>query len=259
PVSYRGFTGFASASYLSTGGGSAGSGAATVTSELNLRAGPSTGDRVLTVMPSGATVTLTGQSSNGFLSVTYNGTAGWAYSAYIGSGGGGDDDGGGAVVDTAWTTSSLNLRAGPSTATAVLTVMPSGAMLETTGASQSGFYPVVYSGQAGWASATYLSFSGPPATTPPPDPSGDIISIIYAAADRYGQDREAMLRVARCESNLIPTAYNPSSAASGLFQFLPSTWATTIYADYDIFDAWASANAAAWMWSVGRRNEWVCQ
>ncbi|MDQ3044646.1 MAG: SH3 domain-containing protein, partial [Chloroflexota bacterium] len=43
PVSYRGFTGFASASYLSTGGGSAGSGAATVTSELNLRAGPSTG------------------------------------------------------------------------------------------------------------------------------------------------------------------------------------------------------------------------
>ena len=24
-------------------------------------------------------------------------------------------------------------------------------------------------------------------------------------------------------------------------------------------DAWASANAAGWMWSVGRRGEWVCQ
>ncbi len=34
---------------------------------------------------------------------------------------------------------------------------------------------------------------------------------------------------------------------------------TTPYAAYSIFDPWASANAAAWMWSVGRRGEWVCQ
>ena len=254
-VNYQGTSGWAFATYLDTGGGGGGGGeTATVSSSLNLRAGPSTADRIILTMPTGASVTLSGESSNGWLGVTYNGTAGWAFGAYIGSGGGG-----GGVTDTAWTTSSLNLRAGPSTGTSVLTVMPSGAMLTTTGASQGGFYPVTYSGRSGWASATYLSFSGPPATPPPPAPSGDIISIIYAAADRYGQNREDMLRVARCESNLIPTAYNRSSGASGLFQFLPGTWATTIYADYDIFDPWASANAAAWMWSVGRRNEWVCQ
>jgi hypothetical protein len=40
---------------------------------------------------------------------------------------------------------------------------------------------------------------------------------------------------------------------------MPGTWATTPYADQDIFDATANANAAAWMWSVGRRNEWTCQ
>jgi soluble lytic murein transglycosylase-like protein len=67
-----------------------------------------------------------------------------------------------------------------------------------------------------------------------------------------------MLRVARCESNLDPSAYNPRSGASGLFQFLPGTWRTTPFAGNSIFDPWASANAAAWMWSVGRRGEWSC-
>ena len=46
---------------------------------------------------------------------------------------------------------------------------------------------------------------------------------------------------------------------SGLFQFNPNTWLTTPYANEDIFDPRASALAAGWMWSVGRRNEWVCQ
>lgn len=94
---------------------------------------------------------------------------------------------------------------------------------------------------------------------PPANDESGIIGIIYAAADRYGQPREDMLRVARCESNLNPNAVNPTSQASGLFQFLPSTWETTPYADQNIFDPVANANAAAWMWDNGRRNEWVCQ
>ncbi len=88
--------------------------------------------------------------------------------------------------------------------------------------------------------------------------SNDIIAIITAAARRYGQSPSAMIAVARCESTLNPRAVNRSSGASGLFQFLPSTWRTTPYAAQSIFDPVASANAAAWMWSVGRRREWVC-
>ena len=108
--------------------------------------------------------------------------------------------------------------------------------------------------------------SVPPAAAPAaPSPGGsnvstdEIIQIIYAAADRYGQPREDMLRVARCESNLNPNAVNAAGSSYGLFQFIRSTWESTPYASYDIFDPWASANAAGWMWSVGRRNEWVCQ
>ena len=44
------------------------------------------GDTVLLVMPFGASVTLTGQSQNGFLSVSYNGSAGWASADYLATG-----------------------------------------------------------------------------------------------------------------------------------------------------------------------------
>ncbi len=96
---YAGTEGWASSSFLSLGGGGGGgatTGTATTTTSLNLRAGAGTGYSVLRVMPAGSTVTLTGQQANGFVSVTYQGTAGWAASQYLTSGGtsGGDDGGG---------------------------------------------------------------------------------------------------------------------------------------------------------------------
>lgn len=98
-----------------------------------------------------------------------------------------------------------------------------------------------------------------PAPQPVPPANGDIPAIITAAAQRYGQSPAQMIAVAQCESSLNPNAYNAEYGASGLFQFLPSTWQTTPYASSNIFDPYASANAAGWMWSVGRRGEWVCQ
>lgn len=270
-VTYANMTGWAYSAYLSQGGspapGGSGTGTAKTTTALNLRAGPSFADHVITVMPYGATVTLTGQSSNGFVSVTYNGTAGWAYSAYLTSGGSGTtpspspspSPSPAPTSGSAVATANLNLRSGPGTGYSILTVIPYGASVSLTGISQNGYYNVYYGSVRGWASATYLNVGGAPS---PGNGSGyttdQIIQIIYAAADRYGQPREDMLRVARCESNLDPNAVNPAGSY-GLFQFVPSTWASTPYAGYDIFDPWASANAAGWMWSQGRRGEWVCQ
>jgi uncharacterized protein YraI len=188
----------------------------------------------------------------------------------------------------------LNLRTGPGLDYTVTTVMPDGATVELRGDPQNGFLPVSFDGTTGWASVDFLG-AGNDATETPTEPpteeatevateeptevateepteaeapsvdgsdgytEDEIIQVIYAAADRYGQPREDMLRVARCESVLDPSAVNASSGASGLFQFLPSTWATTPYADQDVFDPVANANAAAWMWSEGRRGEWTCQ
>lgn len=68
-----------------------------------------------------------------------------------------------------------------------------------------------------------------------------------------------MRRVARCESRMNPYARNPSGA-TGLFQFMPSTWRSTPYGRYSITSAKYQALAAAWMLArAGRSREWVCR
>ncbi len=78
-------------------------------------------------------------------------------------------------------------------------------------------------------------------------------SPLGAAAVNWG------LTVAKCESGYNPNAQNPSGA-SGLFQFMPSTFAGTPEgkAGQSIWDPAASAAAAAWMYSQGRQAEWQC-
>lgn len=62
---------------------------------------------------------------------------------------------------------------------------------------------------------------------------------------------EEALRIIDCESNGDPDAYNPYSGASGLFQFIPSTWATTApragYPDASPFEPEANVASAAWL------------
>ena len=64
-------------------GGAPGSMIRTTTAPLNLRAGASLQDKVLLVIPQGATVTDLGNLSNNFSKVTYNGTTGWAHIDYL--------------------------------------------------------------------------------------------------------------------------------------------------------------------------------
>jgi hypothetical protein len=74
----------------------------------------------------------------------------------------------------------------------------------------------------------------------------------------YGHCAE-LWRKARCESNLHRYSVDTSSGAAGLFQFLPSTWRSTPFGRYSIFDPYANALAAGWMHSRGRGGEWVCR
>lgn len=66
-------------------------------------------------------------------------------------------------------------------------------------------------------------------------------------------------RIARCESGLDARIVNAGSGSSGLFQFLPSTWATTPFGSFSIWSPYASALAAGWMVTHGRGGEWVCR
>lgn len=62
---------------------------------------------------------------------------------------------------------------------------------------------------------------------------------------------EEALRILDCESNGDPNAVNPYSSASGLFQFLPSTWASTApqagWGGYSVFHPEANVSSAAWL------------
>jgi len=250
---------------------------------LNVRSGPSTSHGIVSSVTAGTVVELMGPAQGGFYPIRANGITGWVSGDWLTIGGStpapaptpdptptpAPNPGNGSVpvgdtaVNTAVVTAGgLNMRSGPSTSYPVILGMAYGEQGEIMGDPQGGFYPIRYLGSKGWASGDYLNIGG---TATPPRPGDgtysqqEIVDIIYAAADRYGQPRADMLRVARCESVLDPSAVNPSSGASGLFQFMPGTWLTTPFADQDIFDPVANANAAGWMWSVGRRNEWVCQ
>ena len=86
----------------------------------------------------------------------------------------------------------------------------------------------------------------------------DVATAIGLACVVYGHCSE-LWRKARCESNLHRYSVNTTSGASGLFQFLPSTWRSTPFGRYSVFDPYANALAAGWMHTRGRGGEWVCQ
>ena len=62
---------------------------------------------------------------------------------------------------------------------------------------------------------------------------------------------EEALAVLQCESLGAADAYNPYSGASGLYQFLPSTWASASpnagFSGSSVFDAEANIGTAAWL------------
>ncbi|MDQ4045278.1 MAG: SH3 domain-containing protein, partial [Chloroflexota bacterium] len=232
-------------------------GTAVTTAALNLREGPSpVRYGVIRVIPQGATVEIRGELNNGYYPVVFDGTAGWAASGWFQIGGAAPDLGDGSTPSYLYTTVAQHMRSQPTSTSTSVWMIPPGTQVTVTGAPQNGWYPTRWAHVSGWMYGEYLVESY---SRPVPEHQQWIVDIIYAAADRYGQPREDMLRVAQCESHLDPNAVNPISGTSGLFQFRPGTWATTPYAKQDIFDPVANANAAAWMWSVGRRNEWACQ
>src|SRR5215217_7608657 len=167
------------------------------TADLNLRAGPSFGDSVLMVIPAGAALAPTGEWSQGFAGVTYEGNYGWVDSGWLAASEPGVDtapqpaaatkdmallqevapapvtaaepaptkdaalvgDLSAVPGETAYATDVINLRAGPSASTEVLRVLPLGGPVTITGAPSDGWTPVWYNGTAGYISDDLLSGS----------------------------------------------------------------------------------------------------
>jgi soluble lytic murein transglycosylase-like protein len=75
----------------------------------------------------------------------------------------------------------------------------------------------------------------------------------------FGERTDGALRVMECESGGNPGAYNASSGASGLFQFLGSTW-RRVGGEGDVFDPAENIRRAAVLSKGGTDwHEWTCK
>ncbi len=157
------------------------------TADLNLRTGPSYNDAVLLVIPAGAPLTPTGERSEGFVGVTYQGQYGWVDSSWLAAGDAPAQDvalmqeaapaaapqtapvADAGVVgdlstapagDIAYAADTVNLRLGPSESDEVLRVLPAGGAVTITGPDSGGWTPVWYNGTWGFISSALLTFDG---------------------------------------------------------------------------------------------------
>ena len=148
--------GFVAASLLSAPDGGPNpapviSGQRMTTAAVNLRSGPSTSNSVLRVVASRSIVQSSDTIRNGFRYVIHLGVPGWIADNYLAL-----PTDMGPVPSYQTTTSSLNLRAEPSTSARILLVIPSGSQVRPNGALAYGFAQVSYNGTLGWAHTDYL-------------------------------------------------------------------------------------------------------
>lgn len=84
------------------------------------------------------------------------------------------------------------------------------------------------------------------------------VACIRRAAMRHRVSFRLQLTIARCESGLDPTELNDAgSGASGLMQFMPSTFAGTPYRFRWILSAKWNALAGAWLLKRAGTGPWT--
>jgi uncharacterized protein YkwD/uncharacterized protein YraI len=156
-------------------------GTATAIQAVELRDAPLDEAAATGTIPSVAVVTLTGEAQEGFLRVVYNGQEGWADAAYLEVADSSSSPGtvqqaqvaeapapaqdaalapapnpGSPVGAEAIATNNVNLRAQPSAAAEILSVVPAGSPVTLTGSQANGYLNVRIAGQAGWIDSRYL-------------------------------------------------------------------------------------------------------
>lgn len=169
-VEANGATGYIVSDYLANSAGilTDTSGTAVTRDSVNVRTAPGIDAGVVTTLPSGTTVALTGDNANGWLSVDVDGVAGYVYGAFVTSGGESvpvdavsTAETAGGVTGVRYTDDALNFRSGPTLEAGVISVLGLGTEVELTGVESGGFVEVLAQGQAGWVAAEFLMASPP--------------------------------------------------------------------------------------------------
>lgn len=127
----------------------------TVSANSNFRSGPGMSHSVITVIPKGATFTLTDEKKNNFYGAIYEGTRGWVYAPLvIAAGDASDTDP--AIVGEARARINASLRSGPCADARVCHVVPAGEAVQVSNTTRNGFRYVVHNGVAGWMADRHI-------------------------------------------------------------------------------------------------------
>ena len=187
PVTYQGRPGWMSASYLRSAGAS-GTVAlrssssrhtrGTTIAALNVRSGAGITHRVVTVLPRGAGLTLTGRTLRGWDQINLGGRLLWVNSAWVRT-----RPVGRATLprarSAARATTELMIRTAPGPRFRNLGDIPRGTVLQLTGRSQQGVSQVIWRGSLRWVNARFLAPLAS-STTPVPPAAPRTIGSRYA-------------------------------------------------------------------------------
>jgi uncharacterized protein YgiM (DUF1202 family) len=155
PVTFRGRTAYVYSSYLVSQGGASSGGTVTgsartmkTTANLNVRSGPSTSSSIVGVVNKGGSVSLTGSTQGNWAQITYGGQKRWVAAGYLTAGSSIS------VKSTGITTAAVNVRASSTASSTRIATIPSGTIVQLTGATANGFTQIVWQGVARWIVST---------------------------------------------------------------------------------------------------------
>ena len=142
----------------------AAAGDATAVEALNMRSGPGPTFGVVTEIPEGSSLDVTGVAEGGYLPVTFSGFTGWVAEEFVlreltAMQLAPVEPGSASTLDT------LNLRSGPGPTFDLVTEIPEGSELVVNGVPEGGYVPVTFAGFTGWVSEQYVRLPEPVATS----------------------------------------------------------------------------------------------
>ncbi len=148
---------------LAVSAGAVAQGGATTTTAVNLRSGAGTSSSIITTLPAGTKLVVSGSPSNGWYKVVYNGTVGFVSGDYITA----SDSLNASFGSGRITATSVNLRSGAGMDAAVIGSLNTGATVTVTGVSGK-WYQVSYNGATGYVSSEFVGLSGAASAAPTP-------------------------------------------------------------------------------------------
>lgn len=137
-------------------------GNAAAADDLNLRSGPGQTYGIVTEIPEGSGLDVTGVAEDGYVPVTFSGFSGWVAEEFVlreltamQPAAPAAAPGGAAALDA------LNLRSGPGASYGVVTEIPDGSELVVNGVQEGGYVPVSFNGFNGWVAEEFISLPEP--------------------------------------------------------------------------------------------------